>query len=554
MEQTKSKFLRHEACSSCGSSDARAIYEDGSEYCFSCKDFKKSDETSCTTHKHKHDHKHEEVVADTEHKIIEKIYYKGEPLQLKSRGLKTETSKYFGVLTDSKSNTVFPLYDRKRLGELVATKIRKAGQKAFAITGNFKRAQLFGQNLFKEGGKYLTITEGYEDCMSAYEMLGSKFPVVSIHTASSAVKDILDNLDFVESFEQVILCFDADKVGIEAMQNVAEKLSPGKVKIVNMNLYKDANEYLKNGMATQFVNSWWQAKVYTSVDIISANDAWNLVEKSFYNEVMPLPTSMPKLAQMLDDLEAGEITVIAANTSIGKTTFVNNLVWGFLNDTDINVGYLGIETTVSEIILSLTGLYAGRKFKKKKEKDRADAREMFDKNIEKFSKLKLIDHNGSIELDALIKKVRNTIITFNCKVFIIDPLQSALENLENDTVKHAMDQLQKLALQTGVSLIVVSHSRKPGDKDPHSVSEYDILGSSAINQIAFNTILLSRDKMAEDEFERNSTRIKIAKARRSGDTGEAGWLYYDKETGRLEESVDPKIGSGSVDKASNKKK
>lgn len=29
-------FLRHEGCKRCGSSDARAIYADGSEYCFSC--------------------------------------------------------------------------------------------------------------------------------------------------------------------------------------------------------------------------------------------------------------------------------------------------------------------------------------------------------------------------------------------------------------------------------------------------------------------------------------------------------------------------------------
>ena len=32
-----SKFIRHEPCDSCGSSDARAIYSDGGSYCFSCK-------------------------------------------------------------------------------------------------------------------------------------------------------------------------------------------------------------------------------------------------------------------------------------------------------------------------------------------------------------------------------------------------------------------------------------------------------------------------------------------------------------------------------------
>lgn len=31
-----SRFIKHTACSNCGSSDAKGIYEDGSSYCFSC--------------------------------------------------------------------------------------------------------------------------------------------------------------------------------------------------------------------------------------------------------------------------------------------------------------------------------------------------------------------------------------------------------------------------------------------------------------------------------------------------------------------------------------
>lgn len=37
-----SQFLRHEACEVCGSSDAKAIYDDGGTYCFSCKSHKGS--------------------------------------------------------------------------------------------------------------------------------------------------------------------------------------------------------------------------------------------------------------------------------------------------------------------------------------------------------------------------------------------------------------------------------------------------------------------------------------------------------------------------------
>ena len=31
-----SKFVGHESCDACGSSDAKAVYSDGGSYCFSC--------------------------------------------------------------------------------------------------------------------------------------------------------------------------------------------------------------------------------------------------------------------------------------------------------------------------------------------------------------------------------------------------------------------------------------------------------------------------------------------------------------------------------------
>ena len=83
--------------------------------------------------------------------------------------------------------------------------------------------------------------------------------------------------------------------------------------------------------------------------------------------------------------------------------------------------------------------------------------------------------------------------------------------------------------------------RKPQTKDPHDVNEYDMKGSGSINQIAFNTILLSRDKMSDDEYTRNSTLIQLVKCRRTGRTGQAGWLYYEEGTGRMVQGTAPQI-------------
>ena len=73
-------------------------------------------------------------------------------------------------------------------------------------------------------------------------------------------------------------------------------------------------------------------------------------------------------------------------------------------------------------------------------------------------------------------------------------------------------------------------------------------GSSSINQIAFNTILLSRDKMSDSKLVKNSTHLKLVKCRRTGETGDAGWVRYDPETTHLYASFNPyDLDEASID-------
>jgi twinkle protein len=83
--------------------------------------------------------------------------------------------------------------------------------------------------------------------------------------------------------------------------------------------------------------------------------------------------------------------------------------------------------------------------------------------------------------------------------------------------------------------------RKPFVKEAHDVSEYDLKGSGSINQISFNTILLSRDKMSDNDYARNCTKVQLVKCRRTGNTGDAGWLFYNQQTSRLERGEAPEI-------------
>ena len=107
----------------------------------------------------------------------------------------------------------------------------RSHDKNFFINGNWKDAQFYGQHLFSKGGKFVTIVEGEFDAMAAYQMLGSKYPVVSVRNgATSAAKDIRKQYEWFDSFDNIVICFDGDEAGQKAASQVAE-IFGGKAKV-----------------------------------------------------------------------------------------------------------------------------------------------------------------------------------------------------------------------------------------------------------------------------------------------------------------------------------
>ena len=49
INETDAEFVSHEPCEACGSSDANALYSDGSMWCFLCQTYKPSDDDSFET-------------------------------------------------------------------------------------------------------------------------------------------------------------------------------------------------------------------------------------------------------------------------------------------------------------------------------------------------------------------------------------------------------------------------------------------------------------------------------------------------------------------------
>ena len=233
----------HQPCPVCSSSDACSINEDGSAYCF-----------SCNTRIPVYDGGIVEDIKTHRMNSINEI--EGAFVALNDRGISLTTAKKYNVksIVNREGKVIRHFYPYCVASEVTAYKVREEG-KHFTWRGNSQGTGLFGESLFKNSGKFITLVEGECDAMAAYEMLGSKWPVVSVKSgASGAVRDVKNSIEFLEKFDCVVINFDNDKQGLESAKKVARLLTPGKAKILSLpDDFKDANDMLKAGRGQSYV-------------------------------------------------------------------------------------------------------------------------------------------------------------------------------------------------------------------------------------------------------------------------------------------------------------
>ena len=180
------------------------------------------------------------------------------------------------AVKNNKGEIVKHCYPYCVAAEVTSYKVRETG-KHFSWRGSSQGTGLFGQSIFKDSGKYITLVEGECDAMASYELQGSKWPVVSVKNgAGGAARDVKHSIEFLEGYDMIISYFDNDKAGIEAARQVARILKPSKAKIINLpNGYKDANEMLAKKKFQEFSTAWWEAKTYTPSGIMELSSKKN---------------------------------------------------------------------------------------------------------------------------------------------------------------------------------------------------------------------------------------------------------------------------------------
>jgi len=541
-----STFVEHKPCPACRETgrdragDNLAIYSDGHGYCNKCGHYSKGEE---------------EFTGEPLYEVVS-IMQTRPPRgvsnsAIRDRRISSKITSKFGVtVAFDKEGKIekhyYPYFDSNESNRLLGYKERTVATKEFQIVGTNKGSGLFGQNANRSGGKYLTICEGEIDALSISEMFDGKWQVVSLKNgASSSARDIKDNLEYIESFDNVVLCFDQDQAGFDAVKSCQDIISVGKLKICKLPM-KDASEMLMAGKVKEFTNAWWSAESYTPAGIIKGSDTWEHLVKD--ENLVNIDYPWQGLNKLTYGFRAKELVTITSGSGMGKTSVVKELESYILNTTDDNLAIIHLEESIERSVKGLMSIEANApihipQFERElsaKEKKSLWQKSVGDKNVYFY------DHFGSMSEDSLLNVIRTYAKSYDCQWIVLDHLSIVVSDQdgildERKAIDAIMTKLRKIVQETGVGLFLISHLRRPQGK-PHEeggqVSLSELRGSAAIAQLSDIVIGLERNQQDDDPIIRNQTTLRVIKNRFSGLTGKACKLQYDSETGRLTEVLE----------------
>ena len=569
--------IRKEPCPQCReagqdkSGDNLIIYDDGSSYCFACGHVVYSEEYKAKFDNFKWDDNIEKQMA--KEKITKEqveIIKKNSGINGKNnRGISDETYKAYLVRFEYNEETqdvekhLYPITENY---EASGYKIRSL-PKDFSGPhyGKFGQgSDLFGQWKFRSSNsKTVVITAGEIDCLSAYQMLedyrksrNSDFeptPVVSsVIGESGSYKQIQKQYDWLNRFEKIIVCYDQDKAGHDAVEELAKVIPKGKMYVMDLPL-KDSNEMLVNGKSKAWISAYFNARPYTPDGIIASSSLSQKIRELAAIEKIPLPPFMHKLQDMMaGGIPLGRIVNIASASGTGKSTIIDELIYYWIFNSPHKIGVVTLEAESGEYGTKLLSRHVGKKIdlipsieEKLKYLDSTfviDKEKELWNNLDGTPRFHLIeDRDGGIK--SMKSMITNLIISCDVKVIILDPLTDILDGLSNEDQAITMRWMKGFVKSHQVTFINVSHIRKSqGGQKANStgadIYEEDMQGSSSIFKSGACNLLFTRNKEAEDEIERNTTYMKASKIRWTGRTGIAGEYYYDNGTHTMHDKRD----------------
>jgi len=245
-----------------------------------------------------------------------------------------------------------------------------------------------------------------------------------------------------------------------------------------------------------------------------------------------VPTGLHDLDDRTRGLQPGEMIVLAARPSVGKSALALNIAEHVACDTRMPVAFFSLEMSKEELVLRLLSSRArvdGQRLRKGVLSD-AEATRVKDACDYLYKTPLYIDDTAALRVLDLRAKARRLCQRHDIKLIVVDYLQlmtSPGSESRQVEVSNISRGLKALARELGMPVLAVAQLRRPAPNQPREgvVPQLsDLRESGAIEQDADVVLMLDREatrlKFGTPEYEAvaNKAELYIAK-QRNGPTG-----------------------------------
>jgi replicative DNA helicase len=252
-----------------------------------------------------------------------------------------------------------------------------------------------------------------------------------------------------------------------------------------------------------------------------------------------VPTGFVDIDEMTRGLQAGDLVIVAARPSMGKTSLVLNIAQYVASLGDQVVGFFSLEMSKESLFLRLltseaqidghrlmSGAIGGNDYHR------------ISHALEKLNSMKLfIDDTANIGVLEMRAKSRRLQAEHGLSLLVVDYIQlmSGRGRFENRTLELASisRSLKGLAKELNVPIIVLSQlSRAPESRSDHRPQLSDLRESGALEQDADVVVLIYRDDVYNrdpNSPDAGTAELILAK-QRNGPTGVVKLAFLREQT------------------------
>ena len=271
------------------------------------------------------------------------------------------------------------------------------------------------------------------------------------------------------------------------------------------------------------------------------NDSFPKIEQLFEHKrlVTGVPTGFVDLDEMTRGFQPGDLVIVAARPSMGKTSLVLNIAQHVAVQGEHTVGFFSLEMSKESLFLRM--LTSEAQIDSHRLMSGAIGQKDYGRishALESLSAMRLfIDDTANIGVLEMRAKARRLQAEHGLSLLVIDYIQlmSGRGRFENRTLELAAisRSLKGLAKELSVPIVVLSQlSRAPESRSDHRPQLSDLRESGALEQDADLVILIYRDDVYNKDPnspDAGTAELIVAK-QRNGPTGTVRLAFLREQT------------------------